>query len=76
MSRRSSGLKLVVDPTACSGHGLCAELLPELIELDRWGFPLLDRGEVDPNLLDHAQRAVRACPAAALKLQRRWRGAT
>ena len=25
--------RLVVDPIVCDGHGLCAELLPELIEL-------------------------------------------
>ena len=36
-----TGMKkqLRVDPTVCSGHGLCAELLPELITLDEWGYP-------------------------------------
>ena len=33
--------QLRVDPTACTGHGLCAELLPELITLDEWGYPIL-----------------------------------
>ena len=32
---------LRLDPTACTGHGLCAGLLPELIELDEWGYPML-----------------------------------
>jgi ferredoxin len=31
--------RLVVDPIACDGAGVCAELLPELISLDPWGFP-------------------------------------
>ena len=33
--------KLRVDPIACDGHGLCAELFPERIRLDDWGFPIL-----------------------------------
>jgi len=34
-------LKLVVDPTACRAHGLCAELLPDVIHLDEWGYLIL-----------------------------------
>jgi ferredoxin len=36
-----SSARLLVDPVACTGHGLCAELLPELIVLDAWGYPVL-----------------------------------
>jgi len=61
--------RLVVDPTACAGRGLCAELLPELIELDRWGFPLLREPNVPRELEALADRAVAACPKAALRLQ-------
>ena len=56
-------LKLEIDPIACSGHGLCADLLPELIELDEWGYPII-RDSVPPSLAAHARRAVSACPAA------------
>ena len=60
-------LTLQIDPIACTGHGLCADLLPELIELDEWGYPILaDR--VPPDLVAHARRAVNACPALALRL--------
>ncbi len=64
-----------LDPIACDGHGLCADLFPEMIRLDDWGFPILDRREVPPDLMAHAQRAVTACPVLALKLQavRRFR---
>jgi ferredoxin len=62
-------LKLQVDPIACSGHGLCADLLPELIELDEWGYPII-RDSVPPDLTAHARRAVHACPALALRLSR------
>ncbi|HEY6277569.1 MAG TPA: ferredoxin [Streptosporangiaceae bacterium] len=60
--------QLRVNPIACSGHGLCAELLPELITLDEWGYPILSRGPVPPGLDRHARRAVADCPALALAL--------
>ena len=69
MSRRS--LDLVIDPVACDGRGVCAEMLPERIELDRWGYPVVDGVDIVPALVDHATRAVRACPKQALHLVRR-----
>ena len=41
---------LRVNPINCSGHGVCAELLPELIALDEWGYPLIDPHPVPPAL--------------------------
>jgi ferredoxin len=61
---------LRVHPIACTGHGACAELLPELIELDDWGYPIVAPGPVAPELEDHARRAVAACPTMALMLTR------
>ena len=63
-----SRARLQVNPIACSGHGSCAELLPELVSLDEWGYPLLADGPVPPGLARRAQRAVRDCPALALRL--------
>ena len=60
--------QLRVNPIACSGHGLCAELLPELITLDEWGYPILPAGPVQPAWHRHARRAVADCPALALVL--------
>ena len=57
---------LRVNPIACEAHGMCAELLPELIRLDDWGYPILDESEVPPDLLGLAWRAVDACPTLAL----------
>lgn len=62
--------RLRVNPIACEAHGMCAELLPERISLDEWGYPLLDDEPLDPTLVDHARRAVAACPTFALLLQR------
>jgi ferredoxin len=62
--------ELVVDRIACDGFGMCAELLPELIELDDWGYPIVAAGGVPDELLDHARRAVAVCPVLALRLAR------
>ena len=59
-------MKLRVNMIACAGHGVCAELLPELITLDPWGYPLLAEAPVPDGLADHARRAVAACPTLAL----------
>jgi ferredoxin len=59
---------LRVDPIACDGHGLCAELFPEWIRLDDWGFPMIDPRPVPPGLAEHARQAVAECPVVALKL--------
>jgi len=60
---------LRVNPIACAGHGMCAELLPEVIELDRWGYPILTSETIPRSLLDHARRAARACPTLALLIE-------
>jgi ferredoxin len=65
----TSKLRLTIDPIACTGHGLCADLLPELIELDEWGYPIIG-ASVPPGLAAHARRAVNACPSLALRLNR------
>ncbi len=58
--------QLRVNPIACVGHGLCAELLPELITLDEWGYPILPGQPVPRPLERRARRAVTDCPALAL----------
>ena len=62
MSRR-----LRVDWPSCQARGLCHELLPELVELDEWGYPIVG-GEVTDDLVADARAAVRACPRLALRL--------
>ncbi len=62
-------LRLRVNPIACEAHGLCAEILPELIRLDDWGYPIIDESEVPPDLVGLAERAVDACPTLALLLE-------
>ena len=64
-------LHLRVDPIACTGHGMCAELFPELIELDDWGYPIVhDDGVVPRGLEEAAKRAADYCPTLAVVLER------
>lgn len=58
------------NPIACEAHGMCAELLPERITLDEWGYPLIDAEPLTQELLGNARRAAQACPTLALLLQR------
>ena len=71
--RKSDALRLRVDPILCDGYGHCAELAPELVSLDEWGYPLISdrtfahsRSEVGHS----ANLAIRGCPRSALWLER------
>lgn len=65
-TRTSKVSTLKVDWPACRARGLCFELLPEVVRLDDWGYPVV--GDVPPELVHAAQEAVRVCPALALRL--------
>lgn len=60
--------RLRVDWPACRAHGLCHELLPEIVRLDEWGYPIVT-GEVDDEHRSDAKAAVKACPRLALRLE-------
>ena len=60
---------LRVDFIACDGHGVCAELFPEWIRLDDWGYPIVSDDTIPEALMVHARRVVNACPKAALRLE-------
>jgi len=55
-----------VNPITCEAHGMCAELLPERITLDEWGYPIVDGAPLTGSQVEHAVRAARACPTFAL----------
>jgi ferredoxin len=68
---RPTSMRLVVDWTRCDGHGLCHTLVPEVVDLDEWGFPIMRDVPLGSDLMPHARRATNACPALALRLERR-----
>jgi ferredoxin len=62
-------VRLRVDPVACDAYGYCAELLPERVTLDRWGYPIVDGRPVEGALVDLAVRAANECPRRAVHLE-------
>jgi len=62
--------KIRVNPIRCEAHGLCAELFPEWIRLDEWGYPLINPEPIPRALEAHARRAADACPTLALLLEK------
>jgi len=71
-------LRLEVDWARCRGHGHCAELLPEVVRPDPWGYPILGTaledgggpsGLVPRSAEEAAERAVSWCPNLALRLR-------
>jgi ferredoxin len=65
----SDRVALAIDRIKCDGHGVCADLVPELIELDDFGYPIIHPGAIPPSVVPHARRAVSGCPTLALRLQ-------
>lgn len=63
--------RIVIDPVACDAYGFCAELLPEAISLDEWGYPIVDGKPLPDELVEVARRAARDCPRRAITLRRR-----
>ena len=76
--RRAPGgltvIRILIDPVACDAYGYCAELLPESITLDEWGYPIVDGKPLPPELVDAARRAARDCPRRAITLRERKSG--
>ncbi|TIC84460.1 ferredoxin [Nocardioides sp. GY 10127] len=70
LNRRAQrgGVTLEVDFSSCRAAGLCHELLPEVIGLDVWGYPVVDGAPVPPDRVREARAAARACPRLALRV--------
>ncbi len=62
---------LRVNPILCDAHGHCAELLPELIQLDEWGYPIISDEPIPRDLERQARQAVSMCPRLALLIEER-----
>ena len=62
--------RLRVNPTLCTGYSYCAEIVPELITVDDWGYPIVSSREIDnDDLLRLAHKAIATCPRLALLIE-------
>jgi ferredoxin len=57
--------RIKLNPIACEAFGYCAELLPELVSLDEWGYPVVDGRPVPAHLVALATQAAKGCPRRA-----------
>jgi ferredoxin len=64
-----NALRITIDPVACDAYGYCAELLPEAISLDEWGYPMVENSPLPAELMALAKRAVRDCPTRAITVR-------
>jgi len=64
----ASRYRLRVNPVACDAFGYCAELVPEIVLRDEWGYPIIG-DSIPSHLFALAQRAVRECPRRALFIE-------
>lgn len=60
-----------IDQSRCEAYGFCVDTAPELLELDDDGILHTLTDSVANELLAKAEAAVRVCPVAALKLNRK-----
>lgn len=61
-------MKIHVDSAACEGHGLCAQVAPEVYEIDDEGYVQMRVSDIPPTLAEAAASGARVCPVAALKV--------
>ena len=64
----TTNITLRIDPQACDGIGMCAHLAPDLITLDRWGYPIIPTRFLEIDEVSQATKAVKGCPRKALQL--------
>ena len=67
-------IRISIDPVACDAYGYCAELLPEAVSLDEWGYPVADGRPLPEGLRASAARAARDCPRRAFLVSKRDAG--
>lgn len=62
-------MRIVFDETACTGHGRCYALAPDVFDADDQGHCVVKVVEVVGDLEANARVAVANCPEAALSVE-------
>ena len=61
-------MRIEFDAGACTGHGRCYTLAPEVYESDDVGYCSDPSGEVPPGREDAARRGAESCPEGAITI--------
>jgi ferredoxin len=62
-------MKIHVDRTKCTGHGVCESFAPNLFEVNDDGDMVLNSDVVPDEMVDDVRQAVDGCPPLALSLE-------
>jgi ferredoxin len=62
-------VKVLVNPVACDGIGMCTQLAPDVVTTDSWGFPVVPNRDLSGREVKQTKRAVAGCPKRALVLE-------
>jgi ferredoxin len=62
-------MRVHVDVERCTGHARCADLAPEVYELDDVGFNVTPTYDVAPGMEELARRGAMACPEQAITVE-------
>jgi ferredoxin len=63
---RAVPMRIEVDSDACTGHGRCWSLAPEVFDADDDGYCATRERDVPPELEEQARRAAANCPERAI----------
>jgi ferredoxin len=63
-------LKVIIDENACTGHGRCYDLAPDVFEADERGNGVVKLAELPVALEPQARTAERNCPERAIRIER------
>ena len=62
-------MRVAVDLTRCTGHGICESIADDVFEVQDDGSVLIHRNERPESDRERMEKAVTQCPAAALRLE-------
>jgi ferredoxin len=62
-------MRVTVDRDLCEANGVCANLVPQVFELDDDDELHIATGEVPAELAGKVRLAVQSCPKMALRLE-------
>ena len=62
-------MRVVLDRSACTGHGRCYALGPDVFEADDGGYGTVIVADVPPELEEQARLAEANCPERAITVE-------
>jgi ferredoxin len=62
-------MRVMVDPDLCEANGVCANLVPQVFDLDEEDELHIADGEVPDALAGQVRLAVQSCPKMALRIE-------